>query len=347
MTRPTRAILSERALNANIAWVKSLSGDGKLIAMVKCNAYGHGLRSVSLRIASLVDGLGVATIDEALILRQCGVVVPIHVMQGFIDEVDLRLCYEHNLVPVVYRWEQINMLDSLHYGMAIWVKIQTGLNRLGFLMSDMQKISEWKNASKHDVGWMTHWCCADDPDSYAHKKQYDNVLHLSDNYPWERISINNSAGLVAAPLFNQYWLRVGAAIYGIAMPNKLNAVMELRSKVIQCRPCSSGETIGYGASYTFDVDTNIAIVTIGYGDGYPRLYKRGLSVLIGGKRFLVIGRVSMDMLAIDIGNHDIKVGDEVILWGDSLSVDEVALYADMISYQLVCSVHNRVKFYWD
>lgn len=358
MRRPTYAQLSTQALWDNIQFVRSKTPGSKLMLMVKANAYGHGLRSVSLRSEGWVDGLGVASMDEAVILRECGITIPIHVMQGIFRPDDISLCYEHSLVPVIYRHDQLEMLHdfSKKYerpgaSLGLWIKIQTGMNRLGFSLKDVDALLSW--VSDHDAyytcGAMTHWSCASDVHHPEYIKQYQIIKSLIDAYPQVNFSVNNSSGMINAPEFNGQWVRIGASIYGIGMAYRdLKSVMSFKSQVIQRRQCKVGESVGYDAAYYASDPTEMAVITAGYGDGYPRVFKPGMSVLIRGHACPIIGSVSMDMLTVDVSRApEIKVGDEVTLWGEDLKVDDVAASAGMIPYQLVTAVHNRVRFTWD
>lgn len=354
--RPTHANLSKQSLWHNIEWIRGRAPNSKLMLMVKANAYGHGLRSVSLRAQSRVDGFGVATLDEAIILRQCGITKPVHVMQGIMNREDALLCRELSLTPVVFRWDQLDILldmacelgDDAFY---FWIKIQTGLNRLGFSMSDLPLLQARVSSMPEGLqfGWMTHWASADMPNHDSYGKQYEKIKSLIQQCSSQNISINNSYGILHAPEFNRQWVRVGAAAYGINMPDQpLRAVMEFKSAVIQRHACERGESIGYGAAYIAMCDMELAVVSVGYGDGYPRTYRSGLSVEIKGVRCPIVGRVSMDMMVVDVSHFQaVAVGDVVTVWGESLRVDEISSYTDMISYQLVTSVHNRVRFHWD
>lgn len=354
MMRPTYAVLSKGALRHNIDRVRSLAPEASLMVMVKANAYGHGLRSVARRIEPWVDALGVATLDEALRLRASGIRIPIHSMQGFFTADQLETAVLHDICPVVYRWDQLSMLvdyrPKLTARFPLWLKIQTGLNRLGFYDADLPRLKEWgmRHEAHFDVGFLTHWACADQPHSDAHQRQADRVAAVYAQVDG-RFSVNNSAGLRAAPEYNSSWVRVGGAVYGVGVFDpKWRPVMTLRSHIIQRRRVEADETVGYGATHLFQEPSEIAVVTIGYGDGYPRDFLPGLSVLIHGRRCPVVGKVSMDMLVVDVSDcSDAEVGDEVLLWGEMLTVDELSEYSEMIPYQWVTGVHDRVRFFWD
>ena len=353
MSRPTYAVLSKHALEHNIKMIRHHAPQAQLMVMVKANAYGHGLRSVSLRIESLVDGFGVASMDEAAILRSVGITKSIHVMQGILHEDEAIQCLSLECTPVISRLEQLkwlqDVIEARDAPYFIWLKAQTGLNRLGF-DDDLEhaiEIIEKKNT--FSWGLMTHWSCADNVDHPYHKKQYERVKALVEKYPHVIKTINSSMGIVTLPEFNYGWVRSGAAVYGISTPQlPLLPVMELRSAVILIRDAQPGEASGYGALHPFTEKTRIAVITIGYGDGYPRNIAQGAYVLIRGKQCVIVGTISMDMLVVNVSHVvDIQIGDNVILWGKDLPVDDVARYASTISYELVSGICFRVNFHWD
>jgi alanine racemase len=277
-------------------------------------------------------------------------------MQGVFSQEEARICLASNATPVLSRMEQLDWIEvalseeTRYEPYFVWLKVQTGLNRIGFDSAILPEVIARVQQNKTiDYGLMTHWSCADTPDHPAHIKQYARVQELLANYPDKGYSVNSSHGIANMPEFNHGWVRAGAWVYGISMPHlPTRAVMELTSQIIQLRRAKAGESIGYGAKEVLDQDASLAVVTIGYGDGYPRNIAPNTHALVRDQRVPILGRISMDMLVLDVTElSHVVVGDKVILWGRGLSVDEIARSASTISYELVSGIGHRVKFEWD
>ena len=363
MSRATRAEINLSALQHNLQ-VARASTQAKIMAVVKANAYGHGMIEIS-RALSSCDGFAVATINEAMDLRESGVYQPILILEGFNCADDLRMVHAYDLQCVIHNEQQLEILEKNKPKegtklISVWLKIDTGMHRLGFSPQQanamFQRLQACSNVQQ-PVHVMTHLASADNQDSSFTPEQLNlftgsiSELALGDE---AQLSIANSAGLLAWPEThkNTQWVRPGIMLYGSSPVMKhtaeefeLKPVMTLKSEVIAVHTFKKGDSVGYGQSYVCEKDTRVATVAIGYGDGYPRHANTGTPVLINGSLFSLIGRVSMDMITIDVSTaKNINVGDEVTLWGEGLSADLIAEHASTISYDLFCGVTQRVSF---
>jgi alanine racemase len=343
------AILSTDNLIHNIKTIKN-NTKAEITVMLKANGYGHGLRSVATRIEKYVDYLGVARLEEGLALRQIGIKNTIVIMQGIYKHEDALICYKNNFIVVIHSIEQLNAINT---ALDIWLKIDTGMGRLGFLMQEAQSIYTYiKN--KHNINIkaiISHFSAADDYNQAVNIIQINNMKLLMNWFP-EKKSFCNSAAIWNFTNLHCDIVRPGLAVYGIS-PIKgslaydlgLKPVMTLMTYVIARKMIPKGHYIGYGGKFKAEQNMHIAIIALGYGDGYPR--EISSHVNINNKKCKIIGIVSMDMMAVDIGNNDVKIGDEVIIWGmNGPSVEEVAYSVNYIPYQLITAIQNRVKFYW-
>jgi alanine racemase len=318
------------------------------------------------------DAIAVARIDEALALRASGITQPVVLLEGFFDSKDLSILSTHNLQTVVHNQQQLDAIlaAKLSSPLKVWLKIDTGMHRLGINPDQFkhfyQQLTESDNVQQ-DIVLMSHLGCADDKDSNVTQRQISLFEAVTQGCDEER-TIANSAGICSWPTSHYQWVRPGLLLYGVS-PLPLEAssikplqhqlanesateivsfdakpVMTLKSSLIAIRELNAGEPIGYGGAWQSKEKTVIGVVAIGYGDGYPRHAKNGTPVLINGRRVPLVGRVSMDMITIDLGiNSQDKVGDLVTLWGDDLPVAEIAECATTISYELLCNITRRVK----
>jgi alanine racemase len=362
MSRTAVAILSTENLLHNLQVIKNQAPRSKVIAMVKANAYGHGLRSVSTRLEKHVDMLGVASIDEALALRKVGVEIPIILAEGVFEPNELLVASTEGFHVVFHEEIQLQWLANLSCPLPIqaWLKVDTGMGRLGF---DINKASEFfdqlakSRQIAHPIRIMSHMACADDPSNPLNQKQIDGfksfIQKISAKGPSE-YSLCNSAGVFQFPECHYNFIRPGIALYGASpLLNKtaaelnLKPVMTLQTSLIARKDVTKGSPIGYGARFTCPTDLPVGIIAFGYGDGYPRNTKDGAPILVNNTKCRLIGRVSMDMIAVDLTScPNAKVGDPVILWGNDLPIEEVAKFTDNVSYDLLTGVQNRVKFHW-
>jgi alanine racemase len=355
ITAAAYAEINLDAVRHNLLKVRSCAPQAKVMAVIKANAYGHGL----LRIAEAldnVDAFAVARVDEGVCLRKAGIKHRIAVLQGFANAEELQCLIDYQLEAIVHSRHQLDLVESWqgHDTLPVWLKIDTGMNRLGFKVKEVEHVYQRLDecgAIKKPINLITHLACADDKASAFTLQQIKLFNDLVAPYGGER-SIGNSAGILAWEEAVSDWVRPGIMLYGISpFPNTtglklgLEPVMSLHSKLIAIKKAEIGETVGYGNSWLCDRATTLGVVAIGYGDGYPRHAKPGTPVLVNGRRVPLVGRVSMDMVTVDLATQpDALPGDKVTLWGNGLAVEEIADYADTIPYTLVCGVTQRVQF---
>jgi alanine racemase len=352
--------IQRSALLNNVAVLRQAMPKSRLLAMVKADAYGHGVSKLADWLAPVVDGFGVAFLQEALALREQGVRAPIAVMEGVFTADELMQAAQAELQLVVHSPEQVDLFakaDPQGSAVMIWLKVNTGMNRLGLRPADALRAYQRLNplAGVSCIGLMTHFAAADELDSMLTDTQVSRFRALHDALNREQgsalsDSLANSAAILAWPEATGEWMRPGIALYGSSpFPEQsaqffgLQPVMTMRSRIIAIQSVTAGETVGYGATWTATQASQIAVVAVGYGDGYPRHARTGTPVLINGERCALVGRVSMDMITVDLGETHAQVGDEVVLWGEGLDIDEVARFAGTISYELCCRLTNRPK----
>lgn len=354
MTRPSQAGLDLNALRHNIGHARSLAPQSRVMAVIKANAYGHGAVAVAKALQPHTDAFAVACIEEALELRAAGISTPVLLLQGIFDDEELSLACAQNFWLMIDNERQVRALEQakLPAPVRCWLKIDTGMHRLGVDPCDAQayysRLKTTANAEE-DLVLCTHFASADDLQSNQTTEQMNRFNDVCKTLPAAR-SAANSPGLLGWPESALDWIRPGYMLYGNspfgmqAHPNceALQPVMTLRSAVISVRQVQPGETVGYAANWTAARPSRIATVTIGYGDGYPRLAKNGTPVLVKGQRAALVGRVSMDMITVDVTDlENVEIGDEVILWGEGLPVAEVAEWAGTIGYELTTRMPAR------
>lgn len=351
--RPAKAYLNLPALSNNLTVAKRLAPNSKVLAVIKANGYGHGISRVAQQL-SHADGFGVASIDEALILRQKGFLHRILLLEGLFSKAELPLIIQNHLDLVVHSHYQLEWLleFTAPFGINVWIKIDTGMHRLGFKPDEVNSIISKLDANPNTfhLHLMSHLASADEDHSTAlsfTQQQITTFEQVTAAYDLPK-SLLNSAGVQHFASKSFDWIRPGIMLYGSGQLEssalKLQSVMHLESKVIAINDINTGESVGYGNSWTAQRDSVIAVIAIGYGDGYPRHAPSGTPVLIKGYRVSLVGRVSMDMITVDITDYVglIEIGSTAELWGDSLSVDEVAKWAGTISYELLCGITQRV-----
>lgn len=353
MSRRARATVDAAALRHNLARVRDYAPGRRVIAAIKADAYGHGALHAAAALAD-ADAFAVATVEEALQLRWGGVRHPLIVLSAALDADDFAACAEHGLQPVLHDAAQLDALASHGgHGMEAWFKLDTGMHRLGFpaeeapaLYRRLRELPEVRLA-----GWMTHLACADDPDDPATDAQVKRFHAALADLPGER-SIANSAGIVAWPDSHADNVRPGIMLYGgtplIGRDGPefdLRPAMTLTAPLIARKRLAAGEPVGYGATWRAPEDMPIGVIAIGYGDGYPRHVPSGTPVLLRGRRVSTVGRVSMDLVGVDLRDcSDAEVGDTAVLWGEGLPADEIARGAGTIAYELFCRLTSRVEF---
>jgi alanine racemase len=354
MTAAAYAVLDLDAFQHNLAKVRSCAPGAKVMAVVKANGYGHGV----LRIAEALQGadaFAVARVDEGIRLRKAGFSNRIAVLEGFTRASEVDDLLEYQLEPLLHSLYQLDILEDRKEQEALtaWLKIDTGMNRLGFKAKDIIAVYERLQRCailRHPVNLATHLASADDKNDDKTLKQIRLFNEAVASLPGQR-SIANSAGILGWRESLADWVRPGVMLYGISpFPDStgqelgLKPAMSLHSRLIAVKPVLEGETVGYGGGWMCKKNTTLGVVAIGYGDGYPRYAKPGTPVLVNGKRVPLIGRVSMDMITVDLATQpDAKPGDPVTLWGEGLAVEEIARCADTIPYTLVCGITPRVQ----
>lgn len=359
MSFGARAFIRLGALDHNLSIIRKTAPGASIMAVVKANAYGHGLSVVASALSG-VDSLAVARPAEASVLRDAGIGQPIVLLSGVHDAEELALARDLECEIVVHCSSQIDMLEA-HAGMraTVWLKLDTGMNRLGFPIAEAGSIISRLNdcAAVHELRLMTHLANADDQTDPKTDQQMKDFASIASGFPGD-ISIANSGGIFGWPQSvrpdylrdtGKVWVRPGIAMYGISpYPDQngsdlgLQPVMQFESKLIATKRVRQGDRVGYGGTWKAQRDTTLGIISAGYGDGYTRYLPSRTPVHINGRTVVLAGAVSMDMAAIDLGpDAGDRVGDVVVLWGDEMPVEEVARQAGSSAYQLVCGVMNR------
>lgn len=353
MSHAVEAEIDLGALQHNLSEARRLAPGAKITAVIKADGYGHGMVQVAHALPR-VDAFGVARLEEAVALRAAGIAQRIVLLGGGYELADLAQMARSRLELVVHHEFQLGALEAseLPAPLAVWLKIDTGMHRLGILPA--QARAAWRRLRRCvNVGairLMTHLANADDRDDPLTGEQVQRFSRCLQDIPGER-SIANSAGLMAwTEKVQADWARPGIMLYGASpFPSAsglelgLRPVMTLRSRLVAVSQRSRGDALGYGGTWRCPQDMPVGIAAIGYGDGYPRHAPSGTPVLVNGRRAQVVGRVSMDMIAVDLrGVEGAKVGDPVLLWGPGLSADEIARHAATIPYALFCGVTARV-----
>ncbi|MFK8031435.1 MAG: alanine racemase [Gammaproteobacteria bacterium] len=354
MTAFACADINREALQHNLSVVRKLAPDSKVMAVIKANAYGHGIEQVA-RALDTADALAVARISEAMDVRYAGIDKPVVLLEGVMRPKELGIASMYNLEIVVHREDQVDALE--HYkGVGrfnVWLKIDTGMNRLGFQPDDMPLMIERlkkKKCVRKPIRVMSHFASADLAEQTMSLAQIKRFAEATDGVDGE-CTFANSAGILNYSESHADWVRPGAMLYGISPIHGktgadlgLKPVMTLWSRVIAVKKVKAGQTVGYAGTYVVPSDTTIGIVAAGYGDGYPWRTQSGTPVLVNGRQYPLVGRVSMDMIAVDLGDKtDVSEGDKSILWGQGLPVETIAESAGSIPYELVCGISKRVR----
>lgn len=353
MTPLIRAVIDTRALRANLQTLRTRAPRARVLAVIKANAYGHGLVPTALALPQ-ADAFAVARLEEGMALREAGVAQHIVLLEGVFEEEQLIEAAVHRFEIVVHDPLQVALLEAFRgsFRFVIWLKVDTGMNRLGFRPEEFPAVLERLRgipASPREIRVLTHLARAEERDSEATPEQLKRFRSLTAGLGLAT-SIGNSAGILGWPEAHGEWIRPGLALYGLSpFPGEpagsfgLEPVMSLESTVIALRHVPRGERVGYGGAWQAPRDSRIAIIAGGYGDGLLRSLPSGTPVMVGGARAPLVGRISMDMIAVDVTELDpVNVGMRCVLWGSGLSVDELAARAGTISYELLCGVRQRV-----
>jgi alanine racemase len=359
LIRLLRASIDTQALRHNLGTLRAYAPGSKVMAVIKANAYGHGLVSTALALAD-ADAFAVARLEEGVALRSAGVRAPIVLLEGVFSAEQLAEAAHHRFELVVHDPLQLKLLEA-HRGaqrFVVWIKMDTGMNRLGFrpeaFAAALARL-EALTVPALELRVMTHLARADERDVIMTDDQvasFQAALVAAGLGGSKRLasSIGNSAGIIGWPRAHGDWVRPGLAMYGVSpFPGEgaekfgLKPVMTLETTVLTVRDVKRGETVGYAGAWQATRDSSIAILAAGYGDGLPRSLANGTPVLVAGARYPLVGRVSMDMIAVDVtGAQKIQAGSRAVVWGAGLPVEEVAAHAGTIPYELLCGVSQRV-----
>lgn len=355
MMNPVVAEISRQALRHNLDRVKALAPNSKVMAMLKANAYGHDAVEVAKTLTN-ADAIGVARINEAVTLYEAGIKTPIVLMEGCFNQAELLKAVECKFEVVVQNPLQLKHLLTLkadNSSVKVWLKLETGMHRVGVSADKVNDMVEALQTCPHvaeELTLVSHFACADEPEVEQNQIQLAKFNSITNGMQVQR-SAANSAAILAIPESHFDWVRPGLMVYGSSpladkSPQECGLIpaMRMTTQVIAVNEINAGDYVGYGATWQARKNTRIAVIAMGYGDGYPRHAKNGTPILINGKRYPMAGRVSMDMLTVDIGLEDkIEIGDIVELWGPNLSAEEVADCAGTISYEMFCNLANRVE----
>lgn len=346
-------VVNRRALRHNLQRLREQAPGSKIVAVVKANAYGHGLLESALTLTD-ADAFGVARLEEALRLRAGGITKSILLLEGFFNPHDLPAIADQNFQTAVHSLQQLEALEQaeLDQPVAVWMKLDTGMHRLGVRPEDAdsfyQRLSQCKNV-RQPVNIMSHFARADELESEATASQLSIFSQFTANKPGQ-LSIAASNGILFWPGSHLDWIRPGIILYGIsplehrpwAEELGFQPVMTLRSNLIAVRDHKKGEPVGYGGVWTAERDTRLGVIAMGYGDGYPRCAPSGTPVLINGREVPIVGRVSMDMISVDLGPEaEDEAGDSVVMWGEGLPVERIAEMTNVSAYELVTRLTSR------
>lgn len=351
MSRPVAVELDLNALQHNVKRIRKIASKSKLLAMVKANAYGHGLIPIARALDFSVDGFGVSCSEEALYLRQAGIKQRIVLMEGLFSSAELPLLDSHQLDTVIHDRRQFSLLtrQKLEKPVNVWIKINTGMNRLGLPINDFREI--WKGLKAcswiNVVCVMTHFSNADKLTEKTTSEQIKKFNKVTEGLPIEK-SLANSAAILSCSDSHADWIRPGLILYGVSpfsdkcgIDHGLKPVMNLKSEIITINQLQSGDRVGYGGTWLAPNTRRVGVVAIGYGDGYPYQAGNDTPVLVNAKQVKLVGRVSMDMLTVDLQSQpEAKQGDPVILWGSSLPIEQIVMNTPMFRYELLCGINR-------
>lgn len=369
--KPATATLSGKNLRHNMQLIKTLAPHSKHCAVAKANAYGQGLHHLVRNLNDLVDGFCVARIKEALAIQESGYEGKILLLEGFFDREELLKTVSRRFDTVVHCIEQLELLEQvsaewqteqakgfwkrkakIYFPITVWLKIDTGMHRLGIHPEQIAEFHQRLTACAlvEKVNFVSHFSRADEPDCGYTEKQIAIFEQATKGYEGER-SISASNGILYWQQAHYDWVRPGIIMHGISPHTHpitslgFKPVMKFASSLIAIRSHKAGEPVGYGGAWVAEQDTKIGVIAVGYGDGYPRNAPPGTPVFINGRRVPIVGRVSMDMMTVDLGiNSNDKVGDEAELWGENLLIEEVANAMGVINYELITKLTPRVLF---
>ncbi|MDX8400037.1 MAG: alanine racemase [Gallionellaceae bacterium] len=349
MSRPIQAHIDLSALKNNLRVVRRLTSS-RIMAAIKANAYGHGLIQAA-RALEEAEGLALLNLQDAIQLRDAGCRQTILLLEGCFSVDEFPLLAEYDLATVIHNTQQLDWLDAYprRNALQVWLKVNTGMNRLGFFPQEIPAVMERLKSHRavREVTLMTHFSHADEAAGVAAQLECFSGLTAAYNAPR---SMANSAAILRYPSTHADWVRPGIMLYGAspftdtsAQQFGLRPVMTLSSEIISVSEIRPGSHVGYAGVFRAEASTRIGTVACGYADGYPRHASTGTPILVDGQRTHTLGRVSMDMLSVDLSNiPDAQIGSHVVLWGEGMPVEEVAHSAGTISYELLCALAARV-----
>ncbi|HNR91556.1 MAG TPA: alanine racemase [Dokdonella sp.] len=358
MSRATSATIHLGALRHNLARLRSLAHDAKVMAVVKADGYGHGLERVA-RALSAADAFGVACIADGQRLRASGVRQRIVVLSGIDEPADIAEMHRLDLESAVHHAAQIDWLaaDRDPRPLRVWLKLDSGMHRLGFAPHEAraayQRLRALSNVDPA-IGLMTHFANSDAFGDAQTAQQIDVFAATFAGLAGER-ALSNSAAVLGWERARGDWVRPGGLLYGISVIEGRSAAdlgfrpaMTFASKLVAINRVARGEPVGYAATWHCPEDMDVGVIQVGYGDGYPRSAATGTPVLVGEARVPIIGRVSMDLVTVDLrAAPQARIGERVVLWGEGLPVEEIAAHAGTIGYELTCGMTRRVRFLED
>ena len=344
--RPLKATINHQALLSNLNRIKKIANKSKIMSVLKANAYGHSLLDVA-RTLKASDGFAVLSINEAIQLRENNFKQTILLLEGFFDKEEVKIASELSINVTLHNHRQVELINQVKpiFPINIHLKINTGMNRLGFMPGEINYLLESLNSNPYigDIILMTHFSTADEEEGIEKQLGIFNLVADNYNYP---ASVANSAALIKYPESRLDWVRPGIMLYGLSpFGNKtakdldLIPVMSLISEIIATQNIKAGDSVGYGLDFKANKNMRIGIVACGYADGYPRHAQKGTPVAIDGHLSILTGRVSMDMLYVDITQiPNANIGSQVELWGGNISADSVAKFSGTVGYELICAV---------
>ncbi|SFV67903.1 Alanine racemase [hydrothermal vent metagenome] len=340
------AKISKSALKHNLNIVKKYAPNSKVVAMVKANAYGHHINKVVPTLKDKVDLFAVANENEIQMVRSLST-KPILLLSGFDFIENWQDFNKNNVQIVIHSFHQLALLKNISNPIKVWLKVDTGMHRLGLSIQELNIVIKELSLKNNIeiIAIMSHFACSDEIANPINQKQLDSFNALKNNF---NKSMANSAAILSLPKSHYQFVRPGIMLYGISpftkTSNELKPVMTLSAPILEIKNINQGESVGYGQTWEAEKNTTIAIIAIGYGDGYPRHAKNGTPVLINKQRCSIVGRVSMDLICVDITNTKAKVGDSAILWGEGLAIEEIAKCSGTIGYELTTKITQRVIF---
>lgn len=354
MARNTIARIDAEAVAHNLTRVRAWAPHSRIMAVVKADAYGHRL-DLCLPALSQADMLAVASIDEARAVRRLGNRQPVLLLEGVLHASDLAVVEALGLELTVHHPSQVDMLESFGRSPCarLWLKVDSGMHRLGVESGQAARLHRRLTAlpGAEQVNLMSHFASADSPLSNTAAGQLERFDEAVGDLPGEHC-LANSGAILSHPQTHRDWVRAGILLYGISpLADKTGAelglkpVMTLEAEVLAINRVAAGEAIGYGGRYRADRELQVGVIGIGYGDGYPRSVIDGAPVLLGRQRCPLVGRVSMDMITVDLSHASgVGIGDRAVLWGQGLPIEEIAMAADTIPYELSCRITRRVRY---